>query len=136
MKSLTGLMFCIDYAVVLAGKRTLILAAYATESANQISEATVATAIELTRRSRRDTNVPANRCVAAQQTSELGAKAARVLQKIRTRGISERELQRKTSLRADELRLVVEHLVRLGQVRYRPEDDLVEPVRVPQPAGN
>jgi DNA-binding IclR family transcriptional regulator len=65
------------------------------------------------------------------------AKAARVLQQIQAHPpISERDLQRNTNMRADEVRLVVEHLIHLGQVRYRQEDDLIEPVPARQQAGN
>ncbi len=124
-------------AAMLVGKIALILHAISSTSAHEIPAATVIAAIAVAEAIIKQTTAAANRCVSSHGTSGLTAKAARLFQKIQTRPpISERELQRRTNMRADELRLVVEHLVQLGQVRYRPEDHLIESLHAQQQAGN
>jgi hypothetical protein len=124
-------------AAILAGKIALILHAISTPAVHEIPAATMIAAIEIADAIIAETNAAANRCVSSHGTSGLMAKAARVLQQIQAHPpISERDLQRNTNMRADEVRLVVEHLIHLGQVRYRQEDDIIEPVPARQQAGN
>ena len=107
-------------APVLAGKYALILHASTTDSIDEIPPVTMATAIGLARRIVRESDAAANQCASAHQSDDRRARTARLLQKIRASAqISERELQRSANLKLDELRAIVDDLVRMGHVHYR-----------------
>jgi predicted HTH transcriptional regulator len=91
------------------------------------------TAIELTRRTIRDTNTAANQCISAEQSSSRVVNRARVLRIIIANcKISERDLQRSANLKIDEVRAILEELVQMGQARYA-GGGLIEAVKQPQP---
>jgi hypothetical protein len=113
-------------APVLAGKTALILHVSTTGSPMAISVATMAAAIALTRQLTQDSDAVANQCVSAHQSGDRRARTARLLQKIQANAqISERELQRSANLKIEELRAIVDELVRMGQVHYR-QDGRIE----------
>lgn len=123
-------------APILAAKSALIFSASTGESRDEIPEAIMSAAIEFSRQAIRETNLAANRCISAEQSSGRESNQRRVLQIVAAESqISERDLQRSANLKIEQVRSLLNELVHAGQVRYA-EPGIVEIVRPPQAQSN